>query len=754
MISKRTLGVVLVLLLFILLHSSFSFAICTSANTPKIAPVDSLLLAEDEFFEYDFNLTNMPEINVSYAILPLDKELKGIQINNYGLLAFIPLQRDVGVSRIAVVAVKDSCADTRIVTLDILDRPDITFFAPDTSSFEMNQTGTIYFNIRAEDTDENGTLSYEWFLDSVIINESINQTSTVFKPGYKLSGVHEISARVTDSTNLSENHTWYVQISKVNRPPVLTSQIPGFMVFRNTAAGAYNLNDYFMDPEGGKLSFSQRQAVPSYEVKGVSFANISAAIDQSGYVTYNPGLNSSGYAYFIFTAYDILNRSADGNIVKVDIVGSDQFTNLNKSSAQDYCGDSFCSKTENCSICPYDCGPCENGSQAGCIPEWNCTEWNQCQPAGFQFRNCTDTRNCEDNRTKPLTVKLCNYSATCNDSLKNGIEEGVDCGGPCPSCPTCNDSIQNQGEAGVDCGGPCPDVCPSCVDNIKNQNESDIDCGGECSACSGGKKCLKNLDCESMRCNMLLCTFANCSDSIKNQNEEEIDCGGMCSKQCGNCSDRIQNQGEEGVDCGGKCKPCAKCDDGIKNDDEKLIDCGGNCRKCGVSDYIHSYLMFFIILAIIIIIIPVVLISYIFYLLTHPQNARQLYEHNSSFAFLITMNRFFRKLRKPRAALNDETIKRFSAELSEMGNKADGSKPLHDEIVRIYSALIGLPEEYDEAIFNMKLKLSTIPLFLKILLVGYYKRSEILIISTFVPAEEKMDLVLELKFLLNEVGKG
>ncbi|MCB0382620.1 MAG: T9SS type A sorting domain-containing protein [Psychroserpens sp.] len=51
--------------------------------------------------------------------------------------------------------------------------------------------------------------------------------------------------------------------------------------------------------------------------------------------------------------------------------------------------------------------------------------------------------------------------ATCNDGIQNGMETGVDCGGPdCPSCPeTCSDGIQNQGETGVDCGGP---NCPPC----------------------------------------------------------------------------------------------------------------------------------------------------------------------------------------------------------------------------------------------------------------------------------------------------
>ncbi len=41
-----------------------------------------------------------------------------------------------------------------------------------------------------------------------------------------------------------------------------------------------------------------------------------------------------------------------------------------------------------------------------------------------------------------------------------------------------------------------------------------------------------------------------------------------------------------------------------------------------------------------------------------------------------------------------------------------------------------------------------------VLFAGYYKKSEILVISSFVSAEEKVDLVLELKFLLAELAKG
>ncbi|WP_298759733.1 T9SS type A sorting domain-containing protein [uncultured Psychroserpens sp.] len=52
---------------------------------------------------------------------------------------------------------------------------------------------------------------------------------------------------------------------------------------------------------------------------------------------------------------------------------------------------------------------------------------------------------------------------TCMDGVQNGMETGVDCGGPdCPTCPeTCDDGIQNQDETGVDCGGASCPACPA-----------------------------------------------------------------------------------------------------------------------------------------------------------------------------------------------------------------------------------------------------------------------------------------------------
>lgn len=747
-----------IILLGLVFTSGLVFAACTSINTPKIISSNYFELEEGKHFEYDFNLTNLDEANVQYAYAVIGDGLRGISLNKRGVISLTPFDSDVGTHKVAVIAVKEECSDTLIITLKIFDKPDIRIFEPASTYLQLSQVESINFKAIAVDRDENETLSYAWYLDSSLINDSQNKTNLTFTPGFNLSGVHELSVNVTDSRGLKGSRKWSLQISKVNRPPVLMFNIPNFMVFRNTATGAYNLNDYFRDPEGGILNYSYHQVMPQYELPGIRYADISLMLDNSGFVTYNPALDTKGYAYFVFTATDLLGLSTESNIVKVEIIGDEYFKNLNQTPFNDYCGDKVCSLLEDCKTCPFDCGECEGEQQTGCKPDWNCTEWSPCQPAGFQFRNCTDINQCGDNRTKPDELKRCEYTATCDDGLKNGIEEGVDCGGPCPPCPTCDDGVQNGGEEGVDCGGPCIKQCPSCDDKLQNQNESDIDCGGRCLPCPPGKKCFSPHDCESLRCEMGVCAYPTCDDNVRNQGEEGVDCGGPCSKLCGNCSDGIQNRGEEGVDCGGRCPPCPRCDDGLLNDDEKLIDCGGKCRPCGFKDYFKAYMTGFIIFLVLISIGPALIISYFVFLLTNLEHARKLYDNNASFGLLVTMNRFFRKLRRLRgkgAVITDTTAKTFIGELAAMAKKSDlTNKLLYDEIVKIYTALLSLADDFDHHAFITKLKSSGLPLFLKVLLAGYYKKAEILVMASYVAPEQRIDLIMELQFLLNEAAQG
>jgi len=191
---------------------------------------------------------------------------------------------------------------------------------------------------------------------------------------------------------------------------------------------------------------------------------------------------------------------------------------------------------------------------------------------------------------------------TCDDGILNQDEQHIDCGGPnCPECGSCNDLIQNEVwvpelnafvmEQGVDCGYPCPDYCPpSCGNFIQDGDETGIDCGGSCPNPCPPPTCFDGVwngeetgvDCGGPECQP--CPIPSCNDGIQNQNETGIDCGGVCPNDCPppTCWDGVQNQGEAGIDCGFPCPtacPPESCNDGVWNNGEEWIDCGPICEN-------------------------------------------------------------------------------------------------------------------------------------------------------------------------------
>ena len=65
-----------------------------------------------------------------------------------------------------------------------------------------------------------------------------------------------------------------------------------------------------------------------------------------------------------------------------------------------------------------------------------------------------------------------------------------------------------------------------------------------------------------------------------------------------------------------------------------------------------------------------------------------------------------------------------------------------------------MPDQFDNTVFGVKLRASSASMFMKILLIGYFKKIEILAADTFVAPEQKQDMIVELKFLLAELAKG
>jgi hypothetical protein len=123
----------------------------------------------------------------------------------------------------------------------------------------------------------------------------------------------------------------------------------------------------------------------------------------------------------------------------------------------------------------------------------------------------------------------------------------------------------------------------SCTNSIMDGNETDIDCGGgKCSACNSGKMCENDADCKTSYCSINnLCSAPSCTDSLKNQGEADVDCGGPCTEKCGENDECFRDS-----DC--RSQNCIKnicvgssntCVNGVLDSGETDVDCGGICAS-------------------------------------------------------------------------------------------------------------------------------------------------------------------------------
>jgi hypothetical protein len=232
-----------------------------------------------------------------------------------------------------------------------------------------------------------------------------------------------------------------------------------------------------------------------------------------------------------------------------------------------------------------------------------------------------------------VSPAVCVAVATCFDGTQDGVETDVDCGGgACPLCgpekgcaqdsdcispdacvngvcapaASCYDEAQDFGETGVDCGGPClscpgtactsnascaSNICTqgrgcvptSCTDNQQDNGETGIDCGGPCLACLTDS-CTANADCLSGLCagvsTATTCVPATCDDGTQDGDEAGVDCGGSCVIGCtGETCTVNADCAAQGVCFQNVCVP-AHCTDGAQDSDETAVDCGGSCLGC------------------------------------------------------------------------------------------------------------------------------------------------------------------------------
>lgn len=207
-------------------------------------------------------------------------------------------------------------------------------------------------------------------------------------------------------------------------------------------------------------------------------------------------------------------------------------------------------------------------------------------------------------------VDVC-VSAQCLDGIRNGDEEGVDCGGV--DCPVCDCSGLPAQDLAGHCTPECP--CPS------GEGDCNVD-----EDCDTGLVCVENNGVQFGITNGAdICVPASCDNGIQDPAEVSIDCGGACGTVCPNACTSVPPNGNInrcsiGCPCAvqeGDCDSDSECDgtnicvdnvgdsfgfgssidmclassctNGIQDGDEDGIDCGPSCVPCASSaEFIDS----------------------------------------------------------------------------------------------------------------------------------------------------------------------
>ncbi|MFH1409779.1 MAG: hypothetical protein ABIH34_07745 [Nanoarchaeota archaeon] len=385
-----------------------------------------------------------------------------------------------------------------------------TVFANENITFWANYTANAW-NASINGSGSSCTLIHnDTGAPSIPVNMTFNTTLLLYIYTTEFSSPGEKQWNVTCQAPILNFSTLMVSdnLTVTNRPPVLISDMPNETWYMDTTLSGRDLDDYFVDPDWDPITFNH-----------TPLTSIFIDIDSITHIiTYVPLPGWFGSRTMRFRASDPSGATTESNLINLTVLYREPPP-------------------------PQQTPQGASGGASGgtppsiCFPQWDCSDWEQCLPAGLQHRTCKDFLECHSNFNKPNETQECTYIPTCSDLIRNQNETGVDCGGPCPPCPTCDDGIQNGGEEDIDCGGLCY-PCGTCNNSIKDCHdgscETDVDCGGPCAPCP------------------------SCSDGIQNQDETDVDCGGQICKICQTCDDDIQNGKELGVDCGGDCRPCLR----------------------------------------------------------------------------------------------------------------------------------------------------------------------------------------------------
>lgn len=260
------------------------------------------------------------------------------------------------------------------------------------------------------------------------------------------------------------------------------------------------------------------------------------------------------------------NRDAEGICDSDCLSGQDPDCGICTSSAGDCC------HPYSDNICDMDC---TNPADPDCLNR-TCKATGTCELGA----ECEDNSHCSSRFCQNGTCTV----SSCDDTLMNGYETGIDCGGECPPCGLGGGCVTNSDCLSGNCKyGVCakPDTC---LDNILTliNHETDVDCGGDICPrrCSQGMNCLGDNDCDSgLRCKDSMCTICSKDDldcdGVLNEQDDDIDGDGHKNwEDPDDDNDGLCDTADSSLNVAGECSGDDNDDDndGIADPDDKDED--------------------------------------------------------------------------------------------------------------------------------------------------------------------------------------
>ncbi|MFH1211979.1 MAG: hypothetical protein V1659_03560 [Candidatus Woesearchaeota archaeon] len=280
---------------------------------------------------------------------------------------------------------------------------------------------------------------------------NISSTGLInFTPSNESNGYHTANITVDDQANCSNSirsYLWDIEVLLVNHAPYLNRTIPTTTFNKDVSTLAFNLNDHFKDPDNDALSYRVLQLSSGINIT-ITNANVWLYSSQC--------INTTA----IFIATDPGNLSANSNpvLLKVNCGLPGTGANEGAGGGAGGFGGPDCESNWQCHewseclsngtrtrVCEDVAGcydqdylfseNCTYQPPRDCIPDWRCDPWSICYMNNTRTRKCVDVNFCDDETGRPEITELCEYVPTCFDGVQNGLETGVDCGGPvCEPC--------------------------------------------------------------------------------------------------------------------------------------------------------------------------------------------------------------------------------------------------------------------------------------------------------------------------------